>query len=177
MIKMDQRNKWILIVIIIGSFACGITVVAYYAVLISRDLNSMEARRPILLYETDHRELLKVFRELSKRIDAGLLETGSYRIHGVTAPESKKFPQLILDLDPLYVNLEKDGRAEMIMSSVVMYGVVVYPEDFEGSLEGLYQYAKVWGFELIDGLWYYDEDFRKHPEHMKEVKELLKKRR
>jgi hypothetical protein len=73
------------------------------------------------------------------------------------------------------VDLEKDGRAEMMMSPVVMYGVVAYPEDYEGTLDGLYEYAKVWGIKLIDGLWYYDEDFRKNPDHMKEIEGLIQK--
>ena len=59
-----------------------------------------------------------------------------------------------------------------------MYGVRTFPEDYEGSLAKLYKAGdEVWGIELIDGLWYYDEDFLKHPEHKKEVEELLKKRK
>jgi flagellar basal body-associated protein FliL len=47
---MKKRDKWILIVVIIGGFACGIAVVAYFgyfAVWAMRDLNKMEARRPV----------------------------------------------------------------------------------------------------------------------------------
>ena len=55
-------------------------------------------------------------------------------------------------------------------------------EDYEGSPAEQFRVIssdgdKVWGIELIDGMWYYDENFRKHPEHKKEVEELLKKRK
>jgi len=172
-IEMKRRDKWILIVLI-GCLACWIAYFAYSAVWIMCDLKSFEARRPVLLYETDHRELLEACRELSRQVAAGRLEPGSYRIHSNDPDtESRQFPQLILDLDPLHVDVEKNGVVNLIMSPVVMYGVCASPEDYEGSLAG----DKTWCIELIDGLWYYDEDFRKHPEHMKEVEELLKKRR
>jgi len=84
---------------------------------------------------------------------------------------------VILDLDPLRVEVEKDGRVNIMMSPVVLYGVCAFPEDYEGSVGELYKAGDdVWGIELIDGLWYYDA-YLKHPEHKKEVEELLKKRK
>jgi hypothetical protein len=84
--------------------ACGVASFAYlgyFAVWVMRDLNSMEARRPVLLYETDHQALLEACRELSRQVATGRLEPRSYRIHGDPDPESRQFPRLILDLDPL----------------------------------------------------------------------------
>jgi len=168
---MKRRGKGIIIVVIIGCLACGIALVVYFAVWMMRDLNRMEARRPVLLYETDHRALLQACRKISRQVATGRLESGSYQIHGNPDPESNQFAQLILDLDPLRVDVEKDGQVDIIMSPVVIYGVSAFPKDYEGSRTG------VGGIELIDGLWYYDEDFQKHPEHKKEVEELLKKRK
>ncbi len=178
---MKRRDKWILIVALIVCLACGIAVVTYlgyFALWAMRDLNGMEARRPILLYETDHRALLEACRRISRQVATGRLEPGEYRIHGDPDPESRQFAQLILDLDPLQVNVKKNGVVNLIMSPVVMYGVRASPEDYEGSLAELYTADdKEWRIELIDGLSYYDEDFLKHPEHKKEVEELLKKRK
>ncbi len=178
---MKRRDKWILIVVIIGCSACGIAMVAdlvYGAVWIMRDLKSMKARRLVLLYETDHRELLEACRNLSMQVATGRLEPGSYRIHSDPDPESKQFPQLILSLDPLNVEVAKDGKVALIMSPMVMYGVRAHPENYEDTLTNPFKYRDtVWGIELIDGLWYFDEDFQKHPEHMKEVEESLKKRK
>jgi len=176
-IEMKRRDKWILI----GCLACVIATAAYlgyFAVWAMRYLNRMEARRPVLLYETDHRALLKACRELSKQVAAGKLKPGMYGLNPPRDPETRQFPQLILDLVPLRVDVEKDGQVDIIMSPVVMYGVSAFPEDFEGSVGELYKYGdEVWGIELIDGLWYYDEDFQKHPDRKKEVEELLKKRK
>ena len=174
---MKRRDKRIIVVVIIGCLVFGIALVAYFAVWVMRDLNKMEARRPVLLYETDHRALLEACREISRQVATGRLEPGSYQIHGDPDPESRQFAQLILDLDPLQVNV-KNGVVNLIMSPVVMYGVCASPEDYEGSLAELYtDDDKEWRIELIDGLWYYDEDFLKHPQHKKEVEELLKKRK
>jgi len=163
--------------------ACGSALVAYvgYSVIwIIRDLRRMEAHRPVLLYETDHQALLEACRELSRQVDEGKLEPGMYGLglNPTRDPKMRQFPQLILDLAPVRVDIEKDGQVVLIMSSIVMYGVCAFPEDYEGSVDELYKYGdEAWGIELIDGLWYYDEDFQKHPEHKKEVEELLKKRK
>jgi len=180
-IEMSRRNKWILIVLI----GCSVSMIAlvaydlgYGAIRIIRDLKRMEASRPVLLYETDHRALLEACRELSRQVAAGRLEPGEYRVHGDPDPETRQFPQLILDLHPQEVIVEKEGQIDLIMSPMVMYGVCAFPEDYEGSLAELYKERyKVWAIELIEGLWYYDEDFQKHPEHKKKVEELLKKRK
>jgi hypothetical protein len=179
---MKKREKRILIVTLIVCLACGIAVVAYLgysAVWIIDDLKSMEERRSLLLYETDHRELLEACRELSGQVAAGRLEPGSYQIKRINPdPESRQFPQLILDLDPLHVDVKKNGLVDIVMSPVVMYGVVAYPENYGSTPDDSFKYGdRLWGVKLIDGLWYYDEDFQNNPEHMKEVEELLKKRK
>lgn len=179
---MERRDKWILIVALVVVLACGIAMVAYLgysAVWIMRDLKSMEERRPLLLYETDHRELLEACRELSKQVATGRLEPRSYQIKRINPdPELRQFPQLILDLLPLHVDVKKNGLVDIVMSPVVMYGVVAYPENYGRTPDDSFKYDdRLWGIELIDGLWYYDEDFQNYPEHMKEVEELLKKRK
>jgi hypothetical protein len=174
-IDAKRRDKWILI---IGA-ACVVALVAflgYFGVWAERDLKRMEARRPILLYEIDHRALLDACREISRQVATGLLEPRSYQIHGAPDPESKQFPQLILDLDPLHVRIEKDGQVNVMMSPLVMYGIRAFPENYEGSPTERYKDRAKY-VELIEGLWYYDEDFLKHPEHKEELEELLKKRK
>lgn len=120
---MKRRNKWILI----GCLACGIAVVGYLGyitVWAIRYLKSMEERRPILLYETDHRAILKACRELSRQVAIGKLEPGVYGLNPPRDPEARKFPQLILNLAPVRLEINKDGYVDLIMSSVTLYGCV-----------------------------------------------------
>lgn len=177
-IEMKRRDKWILIWVCLVLGIAPVVYLGYFAIWAMRDLDRMEARRPLLLYETNHQELLKACRELSKQVATGRLEPRSYVIYGHPDPESKQFPQLILDLSPLEVDLsDKNGQVVIMMSSVVMYGAVALPEDYKGPISDWHEYATKWGTELTDGLWYYDEDFREHPEHKKEIEELLDKRK
>jgi len=167
---MSRRDKWIITIGVV----CGIApfvYLGYFAVWAIRDLNSMEARRPVLLYQTDHRALLEACRELSRQVAGGELRHGEYRVHGHHPdPETRQFPQLILDLDPLRAEIESNGVVNLMMSPVVLYGVYALPENHEDPP------AYPWRTELIDGLWYYDEGFRHHPERQKDVEELLKKK-
>jgi len=175
---MKRRDKWILIVVIIGCGAFGIAMIAHFgytAVQAMRFLKWTQTRRPVLLYQTDYRALLEAGRELSRQVAAGRLEPRRYRIRqfsGDPDPETKQFPQLIMDLNPSVVHIRKDGQVDLGMSPSCPYGILVFPEDYKVS-----ELDKVWAIKLLDGLWYYDEDFRKHPEHKKEVEELLKKRK
>jgi hypothetical protein len=174
---MKRRYKFIITICMVSSIA----IVAYFvctAVWLMFELKNLEARRSLILYKTDHKALLEACKELSKRVDEGQLEPGYYSVYGTPDPETKQFPQLILDLDPLQVITDKDGQINIIMWPSVMYGLIFFPEKNESSLsEQRKNSYKGWCIELIDGLWYYDEDFLKHPEHMKEVETLLKKRK
>ena len=57
-IEMSRRNKWIIIVVIIGFLSCGTAAVVYDlgygAIRIFHERRRMESRRPVLLYQTDH---------------------------------------------------------------------------------------------------------------------------
>jgi hypothetical protein len=172
-IEMSRRNKWIIIVVIIGFLSCGIAMVVfdlgYGAIRIFSEQKRMESRRPVLLYQTDHRELHEACRELSKQVVAGELKIDQYRFYrfmGNPDPETQLFPRSILDLKPFQVYIEKNGCIDLIMSPTVMYGVRAHPDGLKHG-----------NIELVPGLWYFDEDFRVHPEHKKEIEDLLKKRK
>jgi hypothetical protein len=118
-------------------------------------------RRVRLLYQTDHQTLLKACRELSRRVAARDLKAGTYRVRLDRHPEATRFPQAILDLDPVYVNVQVDGTVLVGMrGGIDHFGVHAYPGDFQEPL-----YLKNGDRKLINGLWYYDDGLRHDPNY------------
>ena len=170
---MKRRNKWLLFGGIVFVVAAFTALIGYDVLWVILDIKRMESRRPVLLYQTDHQALLEACREISKRVTSGEIKVEHnhtyYKHSGDLDPEKKLFPKPILDLTPSQVYIENNGMVGIIMSPVVPYGVRVYPF---GVKRGYYG-----DLELIPGLWYFDQDFVSHPEHKKEIEELLKKRK
>ena len=147
----------------------------YLIILRIHDVNEMEKRRPVLLYETDHQALLEACRELSQQVATGQLKPGTYFLYGPHVdPETRQFPQLIRDIEPLNVLIDLDV-VYVTMSVRVVYGILAFPENIDRKNIEMYEESN--RIELINGLWYFDNDFLNHPEHMKEVQELLEKRK
>ena len=170
---MKRRNKWILITIVSLSFV--ITFYVYLLILKIHDVNEMEKRRSVLLYEIDHQALLEACRELSQQVATGRLKPGTYLFYGSQADsETRRFPQLIRDLEPLHVLIDVDV-VYVTMSVLVVYGIIAFPENLDSKIIEMYEESN--RIELINGLWYFDNDFLNNPEHIKEVEELLKKRK
>lgn len=167
-----KKNKLILITVVIGSFVIASYV--YLIILKIHDVNEMEKRRPVLLYETDHQALLEACRALSQQVVTGQLKPGTYFLYGRhTDPETKQFPQLIRDIEPLYVLINVEGVVYITMSVRVIYGIIAFPENLDRKNIEMYEDSN--RIELINGLWYFDNDFLNHPEHMKAVEESLVK--
>ena len=121
-----------------------------------------QQRRVRLLYKTDHQDLLGACRELSKRVSIGDLRPGKYSLRGSSRhKEVSQFPQPILDLGPIHVFIDYDGRVMLEMAGGLdHFGVSAYPEDYKKPLHT----KKLGDKELIDGLWYYDDGYRVRPE-------------
>lgn len=166
---MNRRNKWLLFGGIVFVVVASIAYIGHEVVWIIIDIKRMESRRPVLLYQTDHQALLEACRKISERVTSGEIKRGTYyKLSGDLDPEKQLFPKLILDLEPSQVYIEDTGLVVIVISPVVMYGVRAYPEGHKGGSYGD-------DIELIPGLWYFDEDVKAHPEHKKEIEELLKK--
>ena len=126
-----------------------------------------------LLCKTDHQALLKACRDLSKEVPGGNLKPGRYYLSGSDpAPEASEFPQPILDLWPSYVFIHDDGCVKLeMLGGLSHFGVSAYPEDYEEPFHG-FEYGDI---ELIDGLWYYDDEYKGHPEYQKRIEALIQK--
>jgi hypothetical protein len=128
-------------------------------------------RKVRLLSETDHQALLEDCRELSRQVGRPDLPLRYFiRIH--PDPEISRFPQLILDLEPTYVQLYSDGRVEVELIGATHHcGVVAYPEDYKKPSDS-FSYGDR---KVVDGLWYYEDDYNEALD--KRIEELMQKRK
>lgn len=139
---------------------------------IIRDVGKGKQRQIRLLCETDFQVLLEACRQLSSRVATGDLKPQQYNVRIKPHSEISRFPQPILDLEPTYVIIDIRGSVTIeLHGGFLHYGVMAYPEDFEKPPGAEYGDMK-----LIDGLWYYDEDYKRSPKIQKKIEELLQKR-
>jgi hypothetical protein len=138
----------------------GVVVLAY----VFTKMHKEDQRLRHLLCETDYQALLKACRELSQRVAAGDLEPKTYVFRYEWSrivwrprpdPEAASFPKPLLDLDPILVEIDRDGRVWVaLLTSVVRQGVFAYPENYRAPGDSL---GKV---ELIPGLWFWDDQYQ-----------------
>lgn len=121
-----------------------------------------------LLRETDYQILLSACRELSARAFRGELMPWTYGVRRNPAPETSTFPQVIIDIQPAYIQIEKDGRVFVEMAGVPSFGIVAYPQDYS---IGAYDSGDV---ELLPGLWYYDEGYKEYADRKEYIDSLVR---
>ncbi|MBW7989770.1 MAG: hypothetical protein FVQ84_07120, partial [Planctomycetes bacterium] len=97
-------------------------------------IRDAQRKQASLLYKTDHQALLKACRELSRRVAAGDLKPGEYRIRTYLVPGVSKFPQPILDLKPNYVYIDENDSGRVMIEmhgGFAHFGVLAYTEDYK----------------------------------------------
>ncbi|MHC4174394.1 MAG: hypothetical protein ACYST5_15850 [Planctomycetota bacterium] len=132
-----------------------------------------EQRQVRLLCETDHQALLEACRELSRRVATGDLKPQQYNVRIHLHPAASRFPQPILDLEPTYVIINRDGCVHIeLHGGFLHYGAMAYPKDYKKPpIAGF----KLGDKKLIDGLWYYSEGYEGNPKQQKRIEALLQK--
>ena len=161
--------------LIIGCFAISffpLALIGYMGIYTKIKLSEMESRRKLLLYETNPQSILVACRELSNNVINGQLNYGIYLPFDKN--DKKQIPQLILNLHPVRVDIEKSGIINIMMSPDVMYGVLALPENYYKKNDDTF--IKEDMVELANGLWYYDENFKNHPECKKELEIFLQRK-
>lgn len=166
--RMGRIARRIILVVVIGVpvaiVLCFVASMLICARFFDTDATGARVR---LLYETDHQALLDACQELSKRVAAGELKPGEYDWIGKRPPrEALTFPQTILDLKPRLVIVRDRGEVTILMVGHPDYvGVRTWgPEK-----DSLYA-----GKKLLDGLWYCDLGYVRHPQDWDDRLEKLR---
>ena len=138
--------------------------------LIKIEVKKAQQRKVRLLSETDHQALLETCRELSREVSAGDLEPDRYIVRREPDPEVSSFPQLILDLEPTYVEITRNGRVTLeMLGGMHHFGITAYPENYEKPSHSF----KYGDKKIIDGLWYYEDGY--NPKYDKWIEALIQK--
>lgn len=108
-----------------------------------------------------------------RQAQKGELKRGGYRVRGRDASkEVSRFPTTILSLAPSYVTIAADGYLSIEMhGGMDHFGVRIYPEDFVEPHPG-YKYGNR---KLLDGIWYYDEEYNYDADYDKVIDQWLAK--
>ena len=130
-----------------------------------------EQRLVRLLSETDYRVLLDACRQLSSSVTSGELKPRQYNVRSHPDPEASLFPRPILNLEPTYVIIDSHGIVQIeLYGGFEHYGVSAYPKDYKKP-----SWVEYGDRKLIDGLWYYDEDYKGNTSLQKKIEALIEK--
>jgi len=163
-------SKTLVLKIVIGLAIAFIiaNVLGYLNVLryIKTDVRKGEQRQIRLLSETDYRVLLEACRVASEE-----LKPQQYNVRLNPDPEALRLPQPILDLEPTYVVIGDHGIVQIeLHGGFLHYGVTAYPKDYKKPPGVEYGDRK-----LIDGLWYYNDDYTGNSALQKRIEALIEK--
>lgn len=174
--KISKRVDLKILIGLFVVFALGLTIFylspyGKFFRLMKTAVKEEKQRKVHLLSETDHQALLEACREISKEILAGnLAAPNRYLVRYKPNPEVSRFPQLILDLDPMFIETASDGRVGVGMhGGFHHYGVTAYPENYEKPSHS-FEYGDK---KIIDGLWYYEDGY--NPKYNKWIEKQLQK--
>ncbi|MHC4656966.1 MAG: hypothetical protein ACYS91_18400, partial [Planctomycetota bacterium] len=147
----------------------------------------LAVKKQRLLYQTDHKALLKACREAIARYNDGVFSTDKIDIIGERfTKDLKNIPEIIMNLEPVYVWLYKDHVMVALIGGLDHAGVVAYMNNGEANTEDEHisvidghifpkPVDKDRDIKLIDGLLYYDDGLREGGEKYKEYLKSLEK--
>lgn len=137
----------------------------------ARSLIQSKRGRTRLLCNTDHHVLLESGRSLLREVTNGNFTIGSYCLRGRTEfPNGVPVPQAIINLSARRLDISEDGHMMIEMHGAMdHFGIIIYPEGFTEPFQG-FNYGDR---KLIDGLWYYDDEYQMNPDYDKVVDRML----
>jgi hypothetical protein len=127
-----------------------------------------DRRTANLLYETDHKALLAVCREVMRNPSKYGTNPNVLGADSVDRfypdPRDPNMPSVIRALQPAYIVAEDSHVRIELGGGFHHYGVNAYAEGTQGNGDK----------RLLDGLWYYDEGFQECPNDWEEKLEALR---
>jgi hypothetical protein len=172
-----KLNKWKAPILVLGWLVVIVLTILFFYKPVrfigSIIKESVKDRQRLLrlLSETDHQALLEACREISKEVTTDNLAPNRYIVRYKPDPEISRFPQIILDIEPLCIDIYNDGRVSLEMTGAIHHrGVTAYPENYEKPSDNFTFGDK----KIIDGLWYYEDHYNPKYDD-KRIESMLKK--
>jgi len=170
-----MRAKKICFMIFIGIISFGglslllyLSSIAYwYWYLLPREVEKFRIQTKQILYETDHEMLLTDCREIMRKAAAGTFPVGEYLFadHPVSEIQTLKIPESIMRLNPMKIIVDEKYLEISMHGGWYHFGVVAYKKN-------KYVDTALGNMELIDGLWYFDDEFYENDNYEAYLKSL-----
>jgi hypothetical protein len=163
----------ILAVVAAACAICTMTLICRPLVSTFAQAERAHRARERLLCETDYQTLLDAGRELLRQLGK---EEAVYVVGDQPqSPVVRQFPKPILDLAPKAIRICDDGHMviEMFGNGFYHCGAYVYSEDFES----LHRGSRLGHRMLINGLWYYDDEYETDPKYGQVIDALIERGR
>jgi len=133
----------------------------------TKTMAELAVKKQRLLYQTDHHELLQACRESIARFNNGTFSRAKIDAGDEGAAEDlKRIPQVILNLEPVYIWFEENRVMVALIGGFDHAGACAYAKD-EDATSGDDD------MKLIDGLRYYDDGLREADEDYKDYLKSL----
>lgn len=169
---MNRRSQVVMIVAVVVAFVVGTMI----CIRVLFGPPSFMGYRPgqlreQLLCSADHRTVLEACRRLSTQVLSGELRPGTYQVRFRPDSVVLGFPEPIRALRPAYVAISEDGVVRLEMGSKWgAFGVYVYPSGYETAFPN----ARHGDRRLLEGLWFYDDNYRLVPNYDAEIDSILR---
>jgi hypothetical protein len=166
--KLGRRR----VMIRVAMFTCvllAVTLAGRSCIAIFGEVEKGYQARDRLLCQTDYQVLLDACRDLLERQEPGVYLVGDRP----QSPVVLQFPRPILELAPESIRISHDGHMVIEMFGNGMYhcGAFTYPQRYEKANRG----STLGNRMLVEGLWYYDDQYNDDPGYGKVIDKLIEK--
>jgi len=124
-------------------------------------IKALAVKKQRLLYQTDHNELLKACRKVVARYNDSVYSRAEINMSDASPKDLKQIPEIIQNLEPVYVWLEESRAIVALIGGMDHAGVYAYTNNEKTVLHDD-------TMKLIDGLVYYDDGLREADDDYKD---------